>query len=323
MAGSPAIIDSMDFSSFQEEEDINPYMCKLVNAIIQFVRVRAGTGKVANLRAQSTSRHPQDQEQDSGSMDGHSGMNYRPTLALNSACPIPANVSSPATVSPTPQHTKLDPVLLPSITSSTDIADCDASNTARSGYDDSLESFNEVTCLHDFVRMFIVVKFKDDPYNCDGRYFEDGRYSDKDARYDRGQIAEYAGEVFERQHQLFLYSLYIYRDMFRVHLWDRNDGLRARADEVLYFFYYLVKRIDEQVGHDPTVQVLETESDVVSEMKAKIHYKTFNDYPRHVQELVKEALKVILKPWASYVHRRNQSMSMFRPCLSRVHTIST
>ncbi|KAI0070499.1 hypothetical protein K474DRAFT_1556988, partial [Panus rudis PR-1116 ss-1] len=52
----------------------------------------------------------------------------------------------------------------------------------------------------------------------------------KDAEYGRGQIAEYAGECLERQHRLFLFSLYIYRDQFSIQLWDRNGMVMSSRE---------------------------------------------------------------------------------------------
>ncbi|KAI0077489.1 hypothetical protein K474DRAFT_1621041, partial [Panus rudis PR-1116 ss-1] len=152
--------------------------------------------------------------------------------------------------------------------------------------------------------MFVEVKFSVDPYSF-ARGSPDRFSEAKDAEYDRGQIAEYAGECLERQHRLSLYSLYIYRDHFSIQLWDRNGMLMSTSTNykqdpmsIVRFLYYFVKMTDEQVGYDPTVKMVEADSEPVLRMKAKVKDDTFRTYPDYVQERVKEAMKVVLDPEA-------------------------
>ncbi|KAI0077344.1 hypothetical protein K474DRAFT_1559744, partial [Panus rudis PR-1116 ss-1] len=47
----------------------------------------------------------------------------------------------------------------------------------------------------------------------------------------RGQIAEYAGEVFEKQHRTHFYSFYVYRNYFCLQWWDRNGMLMSTRED--------------------------------------------------------------------------------------------
>ncbi|OSX55750.1 hypothetical protein POSPLADRAFT_1112105, partial [Postia placenta MAD-698-R-SB12] len=76
----------------------------------------------------------------------------------------------------------------------------------------------------------------------------------------RGQIADYATRIMQRQHRLFLFMIVICKREARFLRWDRSGAIVTDAfdfvknPEPLHtFFYRLSKMTREQHGYDPTV----------------------------------------------------------------------
>ncbi|KAI0073112.1 hypothetical protein K474DRAFT_1650027 [Panus rudis PR-1116 ss-1] len=156
-------------------------------------------------------------------------------------------------------------------------------------------------CLYDFIRYFLEAQFAsdDDAY---GSAPEELPLSDK-AIHGRAQIAEYAGEVLERQPCLFVYSLYVYKQYFRVQKWDRNGMVMSTREDykqdpmkLIRLIYRLAKMSDEQAGYDPTVEVIGEESIEIQMMKETINASSFRALPAHIQWGVRDAMQDVLEP---------------------------
>ncbi|KAI0689808.1 hypothetical protein C8T65DRAFT_834548 [Cerioporus squamosus] len=112
------------------------------------------------------------------------------------------------------------------------------------------------------------------------RFFPDGR----DHVLSRGQIADYAVQVFKHQHRLFVFTILILDDHARLVRFDRNGAVVSNAFDfrehpsILGEFFYRgfnPATRKEQRGHDPTARVA-SESERETFLNA---YKTFANAP--------------------------------------------
>ncbi|KAI0070371.1 hypothetical protein K474DRAFT_818883 [Panus rudis PR-1116 ss-1] len=316
------IIDGMDFDSITKEPQMYPHLCKLFNAVIDFVSrhdTDQDKGVVHHLRAMITSQHgqgesnhdtkvdlsfydmsrtpyatlvrkPQPQDAIEGSTQNepseapHTGTSDNVSKSGQQTSNTPIQASTPSESSPHPEPEVPPP---------------SEENTAEPSHEENIVA----RCMYDFIRMFVEVKLDIDAYRFPKRSSVDRFPEDTRAQGGRGQIAEYAGEILERQHRLFTHSLYIYKDEFAIQIFDRNGMIMSTFKNykrdpmaLVCFLYYFVQMSDEQVGYDPTVVMMEADSPEVQEMKAKITDESFKDLPAHVQDLVKKAMKVVLTP---------------------------
>ncbi|KAI0792408.1 hypothetical protein C8Q75DRAFT_804797 [Abortiporus biennis] len=106
----------------------------------------------------------------------------------------------------------------------------------------------------------------------------------------RGQLTEYAAEMFRRQHRTFVFSVSISHQHAHLIRWDRQGAIVSEAFNYVsepyklhLFFYKLDQMDDEELGYDSSVSVATPEE--ASFMRA---YQSPNDY--HA-ELLLEAIK--------------------------------
>ncbi|KAI0079059.1 hypothetical protein K474DRAFT_724620 [Panus rudis PR-1116 ss-1] len=317
------IIDGMDFDSFTAEPQMYPHLCKLFNTVIDFVS-RHDTdpdkkGVVHHLRAMITSQHGQGESNHDTKVDlSFYDMSRTPHAALVRK-PLLKDPQEESTQTDSPEAPHMDTSCnasdsgqptcgLPSLSSTPSLASPNSVPESTPPFEENTtgstcEENVVARCLYDFIRMFVEVKFDIDAYRFPKRSSVNRFPEHKLAQGGRGQIAEYAGDVFERQHRLFAYSLYIYKDEFAMQLFDRNGMIMSTFKNykqdpmtLVSFLYYFVQMSDEQVGYDPTVVMVDADSPVVQEMKAQIADKKFKELPDHVQDLVKTAMKVVLNP---------------------------
>lgn len=79
----------------------------------------------------------------------------------------------------------------------------------------------------------------------------------------RGQLEEYAGEIFEHQHRRSIFSVCVWRNYAHLIRWDRAGTWCAmpidyekQPLELMRFFFYVAQMSDAQLGWDPTVERL-------------------------------------------------------------------
>ncbi|KAI0071397.1 hypothetical protein K474DRAFT_1679440 [Panus rudis PR-1116 ss-1] len=155
-------------------------------------------------------------------------------------------------------------------------------------------------CIFSLIRFFVEVKFASgsDAYGPDD-ILPDGQ----PAKQGRGQIAEYAGEVFEKQHRTHFYSFYVYRNYFRLQRWDRNGMLMSTREDykdepmkLLRCIYRLARMSDEEAGYDTTAVAVTPSDPHVTLMKRKIAQGSFKKLPAYIQQGVKDAMRDVLGP---------------------------
>ncbi|KAI0069495.1 hypothetical protein K474DRAFT_1714183 [Panus rudis PR-1116 ss-1] len=196
------------------------------------------------------------------SSDSRTGSPNNDTTAINLAPP-----SQAPTRLPPPKSVAMSPTNIGEPESSAPPADIPAEEDAPRAW-----------CLYNFMRMPVEVIFSVDSYTSSSPDEEEDEddciFSKQAAMHGRDQIAEYAGEILERQHRCFLYSLYIYKEEFSIQLWDRNGMIMSSYEnykkdplKLVRFLYYFGQMSDEQVGYDPTVTIEAADSPLVQEMK--------------------------------------------------------
>ncbi|KAI0791359.1 hypothetical protein C8Q75DRAFT_876430 [Abortiporus biennis] len=100
----------------------------------------------------------------------------------------------------------------------------------------------------------------------------------------RGQLTEYASEMFRRQHRTFVFSVSISRDHARFIRWDRQGAVVSESfsyvdhPEKLHRFFYKFDRMnDTGLGYDPTASVAS-----IDEADCMRKCRPPNEYHRHL-----------------------------------------
>ncbi|EED85470.1 predicted protein [Postia placenta Mad-698-R] len=162
----------------------------------------------------------------------------------------------------------------------------------------------------------------------------------------RGQIADYATRIMQRQHRLFLFMIVICKREARFLRWDRSGAIVTDAfdfvknPEPLHtFFYRLSKMTREQHGYDPTV--VPADADEIALMES---YKDKLPQDEYLRKCLNDAMergwpiqknpgaplrtrrtrlaqlpRTLLKPPLPVVNRR-LDLPPTRACLIQVHT---
>ncbi|KAL4243718.1 EKC/KEOPS complex subunit BUD32 [Abortiporus biennis] len=97
----------------------------------------------------------------------------------------------------------------------------------------------------------------------------------------RGQLTEYASEMFRRQHRTFVFSVSISRDHARFIRWDRQGAVVSESfsyvdhpEKLHRFFYKLDKMNDTGLGYDPTASVASIdEADCIRKCRPPTEYQ--------------------------------------------------
>lgn len=129
---------------------------------------------------------------------------------------------------------------------------------------------------------------QDDPFNDKKAvYGEFEAIADK-REDNRGQIISYTSELFLRQHRCFAYSLIVFGHFVRIIRWDRSGALVTEKinyvkepHKLCSFLWRWSHYSDEQQGLDPTVTLVEKNSDDYKRMwKAADAELPYGDYVR-------------------------------------------
>lgn len=111
----------------------------------------------------------------------------------------------------------------------------------------------------------------------DSDEWEDFIPNTHDGRKARAQMCEFAAEAQLRQHRLFWFTVYIYRSYARLIRWDRvgavvsrNIDLKTNALQLFDFFHRLGHASDEQLGFDPSVEMVDEEGPEAKSLKTAL-----------------------------------------------------